>query len=842
MSLKQQRTILIVDDTAHDRETYRRYLQADQQNSYIILEEELAEDALALCRTITVDGILLDFLLPDLDGLQFLMQLKMQVGDKSPPVIMITGQGNEAVAAKAIKSGAEDYLIKRHITPDSLRLAINGAIENTELRRQLQASEERFHTSVENMLDCFGIYSAIRNESGQIIDFRIDYLNAAALASNQMSPKDIGRFLCEVFPNKYQSQLFAEYCQVVETGNPLVRESQIYSDVFGSEYLTKFFDIRISKLGDGMVVCWRDVTARQEAEIARRQQIERERIVNQIAQQIRQSLDLEQILNTTVTEVRKFLQTDRVLIFRFQTDGSGVVVTESVGSGWNSILHTSIYDPCFMETYLEIYHQGLVTSKSNILDKEINPCYRELLNQFQVRANLVVPILQDDKLWGLLIAHHCTGTREWHFSEISLLQQLATQVGIAIKQSELYQQMSNELIERQRTEAALRQSESLFRGVFESNIIGIILWDNTGKLLNSNETFCRMIGYSKEEFIAGEFHYQDITPPEYQEIDEEKFQELQKTGCCTPFMKEYICKNGKRLPVLLAGAYLPGSRNRGVAFIVDISEQKQLEEERKQLLLEAEKAREEAEIANRSKDRFLAIVSHELRAPLTTIMGWSNLLRTRKFDAAIVETALETIERNAQVQNKIIDDLLDVSRMIRGNLQISLNPVNVTNIIEVTISSLQLLAEDKGVKLESKIADRNVQIIGDINRLQQIITNLLTNAIKFTPHGGRVEVELSVVTKLAKKSSSISENGYAQIRVTDTGKGITADFLPHVFEYYRQEDSNSNSSSSKDGVGLGLAIVYHLVELHNGKITATSPGEGKGATFTVSLPLLKSEN
>ena len=839
MSPKQQRTILIIDDTPHDRETYRRYLQADKNNHYIILEEELAEDALALCKIRTIDGILLDFLLPDLDGLEFLMQLQLQVGDKCPPVIMITGQGNEVVAAKAIKNGAEDYLIKRQITPDSLRLAMHSAIENTELRRQLRASEERFHTSVDNMLDCFGIYSAIRNESGQIVDFRIDYLNAAALVGNHLTANDIGKSLCQVFPNTYQSELFSKYCQVVEAGNPITEESQIYTNIVGTQNLTRFYDIRISKLGDGMVVSWRDVTARQEAEIARQQQIEKERIVNQIAQQIRQSLDLEQILHTTVTEVRKFLQTDRVIVFRLQPDGSGVVVTESVGSRWISILSIRIHDFCFTEKYIAVYSQGLVTSKSDILNTVVNPCYLQLMSQFQVRAKLVVPILQDDKLWGLLIAHHCTAAREWQLSEINLLKQLATQVGIAIKQSELYQKICNELIERQRTEAALRQSEALFRGVFESNIMGIIFWNNAGKILDSNATFCQMIGYSREELLNGEFKYQDITPPEYQELDAEKLDTLQKTGSCTPFTKEYICKNGKRLPILLACTYLPGSRDRGVAFVLDISEQKQLEQERENLLLEAEKAREEAEMANRSKDKFLAIVSHELRSPLTTILGWSNLLRTRSLDTATIENALETIERNAQIQHKLIDDLLDVSRMIKGKLHINLNPVNLANVIELTIKNLQLLVESKDIKLDSKIEDRNVQILGDINRLQQIITNLLTNAIKFTPPGGRVEVEVSVFIKQKQKSSCISENGYAQIRITDTGKGISADFLPHIFEFFRQE--NSSSQGSKDGVGLGLAIVYHLVELHNGTVTAASPGEGKGATFTVNLPLFQCE-
>ncbi|MFB2839613.1 ATP-binding protein [Floridanema evergladense] len=840
MSPKEQRTILIIDDTPHDRETYRRYLQADQNNSYIILEEELAEDALILCQTKTIDGILLDFLLPDLNGLEFLAQLRMQIGKEYPPVIMITGQGNEAVAAKAIKSGAEDYLIKRQITPDSLRLAINAAIANTELRRQLRASEERFQTSVENMLDCFGIYSAVRNESGRIVDFRIDYLNAAALASNRMTSKDIGKFLCEVFPNKYKSELFAEYCQVVETGKPLIKESQIYSDIFAGEYLTRFYDVRISKLGDGMVVCWRDVTARQQAEIAKQQQIERERIVNQIAQQIWQSLDLEQVLNTTVTEVRKFLQTDRVIVFRLQSDGNGVVVTESVGSEWTSILYSNIYDPCFTETYIESYHQGFVTSKSDIFNAGINPCHLELLSKFQVRANLIVPILQEDKLWGLLIAHHCATAREWQLSEIALLQQLATQVGIAIKQSELYQKMCNELIERQRTETALRQSEALFRGVFESNIIGILFWDNEGKIWDTNESFCRMIGYSREELLTEKIYYQNITPPEYQELDAEKLECLQKMGYCTPFTKEYICKNGKRLPILLAVAYLPESKDKGVAFVLDISEQKQLEQEREKLLLEAQAAREEAEIANRTKDKFLAIVSHELRSPLTAILGWANLLRTRKLDHTTITNALETIERNAKIQNKIIDDLLDISRVIRGNLQISLNPVNVANVIEITVNNMQLSAEEKNISLETKIADKNVQILGDANRLQQIINNLLTNAIKFTPDGGRVKVELSLIAKQEEGSSTILKNGYVQIQVTDTGKGISADFLPHVFESFRQENSNSNCS--KDGIGLGLAIVYNLVELHNGTVTAASPGEGKGATFTVTFPLFPDEN
>jgi len=845
MTRKQQRTILIVDDTPHDRQTYRRYLQADLNSNYTILEEELAEEALALCQKQMIDGILLDFLLPDLDGFEFLAQLKARGGEKCPPVIMITGQGNEAVAAKAIKVGAEDYLVKGNITPDSLRFAMHAAIENAQLHRKLQQSEERFRTSVENMIDCFSILSAIRNQSGQIVDFKMDYLNATALESHKITAKEMEKSLCQLFPDFYQSELFREYCQVVETGQPLIKESQDYS-ILGNEYFNKVYDIRVSKLGDGLVTSWRDVTARKQAEVLRQQQIERERIVNQIAQQVRQSLNLQEILNTTVTEVRQFLQTDRVIVFRLEPDGNGKVVAESVGYEWVSILSTNIYDPCFKKTYIEIYRQGLVTKRADIFTAEIDPCHLELLTLYQVRANLVVPILQDKGLWGVLIAHHCAAPREWQPLEVELLKQLTTQVGIAIKQSELYQKVGNELLERQRAEEGLRQSEALFRGVFESNLIGILFWNNAGKIEDANETFCRMIGYSREELQAQKVYYQDITPPEYHQLDTETFEVVQKTGYCSPIEKEYIRKDGKRLPILLGGAYLPGSRDRGVSFVLDISEQKKLEKERQNLLLEAQKAREQAEIANQTKDEFMAIISHELRSPLSAIVGWTQLIKRDNLDAEKTKSALEIIERNAKFQNLLIEDLLDMSRLIRGNLRLDITQVNLADVIQTSIANLRLSAEAKNIQLQWEFTDRVVKVLGDSHRLQQIVTNLLSNAIKFTADGGKVEVELSVVSKqaisqltnLSSQLKKIPENGYAQIRVMDTGKGISPDFLPYVFDRFRQANS---SIHAKDGVGLGLAIVHHLVELHNGTVAAASPGEGLGATFTVILPLLCGE-
>jgi PAS domain S-box-containing protein len=255
----------------------------------------------------------------------------------------------------------------------------------------------------------------------------------------------------------------------------------------------------------------------------------------------------------------------------------------------------------------------------------------------------------------------------------------------------------------------------------------------------------------------------------------------------------------------------------------------------------------EAQQANQTKDEFLAIVSHELRNPLNSILGWAQLLRKRQFEDPTVSRAIDIIARNAQLQNKLIEDLLDVSRIIQAQLKISRQPVYLIPIIDAAIETLQPNAEAKGVSISSNLDPSVGQMLGDAYRLEQIVSNLLSNAIKFTPYGGRVDVRLSLATgqsALAKEGQMADQPRmkeqqqllrYAQITITDTGQGIRADFLPFIFERFRQADASKTRAQT--GLGLGLAIVRHLVELHDGNVYATSEGEGKGATFTVQLPI-----
>ena len=247
-------------------------------------------------------------------------------------------------------------------------------------------------------------------------------------------------------------------------------------------------------------------------------------------------------------------------------------------------------------------------------------------------------------------------------------------------------------------------------------------------------------------------------------------------------------------------------------------------EERKQLLESERAARSEAERASSMKDEFVATVSHELRTPLSAILGWSRVLRFRKMSEADVQKGLETIERNAHAQSQLIEDLLDMSRITSGKLRLDVQPIEPVSFIEAAIETLNPAATAKGVRVEKLLDTTAGPMMGDPSRLQQIVWNLLSNAIKFTPEGGKVQVVLKRV------------NSQVEITVSDTGVGITSEFLPYVFDRFRQEDASTTRHFG--GLGLGLSIVRRLVELHGGSITVHSPGQGRGANFIVSLPLM----
>jgi len=385
--------------------------------------------------------------------------------------------------------------------------------------------------------------------------------------------------------------------------------------------------------------------------------------------------------------------------------------------------------------------------------------------------------------------------------------------------------VSRDITAHKKVEQSLRESEARFRRLFESNLVGVAFWNVEGFIIDANDAYLQLAGYTRDEFaVLGKINWRELTPPEYQHLDDRAIAEVQATGVSQIYEKEYVHRNGKRVAIVLGVALLNDSQDRGVAFVLDISDRKRAEQERDRLLQTERLARQEAEIANRIKDEFLAVLSHELRTPLNPILGWAKLLRNRKFDEKTTKQALETIERNAKLQTQLIEDLLDVSRILQGKLSLNVCPVSLVMVVQAALETVRLAAEAKSIQIHT-VFDPNIgQVMGDPNRLQQVVWNLLSNAVKFTPAAGQVQIEVKEI------------DGQAQIQVSDTGKGITPEFLPFVFDYFRQADGTTTRKFG--GLGLGLAIVRQVVEMHGGTVKADSPGEGLGATFTVRIPLI----
>jgi PAS domain S-box-containing protein len=371
------------------------------------------------------------------------------------------------------------------------------------------------------------------------------------------------------------------------------------------------------------------------------------------------------------------------------------------------------------------------------------------------------------------------------------------------------------------------QSEFAFRRAIEDAIpAGIAVADPNGRQTYVNRAFCEMVGWSESELVGIMPPYL-YWPPEEMEAIAGAFQKtIEGKAPSEGFELRFRRRNEERFDVLVTPVPLRDSRGiltGWLASVIDMTERKRVEEERARLLAREQQSRREAEAANRAKDEFLATISHELRTPLNAIYGWARLLQMGDLDAETVASAYETIERNAKAQAQLIDDLLDVSRIIAGRLRLDVRAIALGPVIEAAIETVQPAAEAKGISLQSRFDEKVGPISGDPDRLQQVIWNLLSNAIKFTPSGGRVEVRLDQI------------DFAVQIHVQDTGIGISPEFLPYVFDRFRQAEGTSTRIYG--GLGLGLAIVRHLVELHGGTVSADSAGEGRGASFTVTLPL-----
>lgn len=379
--------------------------------------------------------------------------------------------------------------------------------------------------------------------------------------------------------------------------------------------------------------------------------------------------------------------------------------------------------------------------------------------------------------------------------------------------------------EKVQQQQALQEAKTLYRRLFENAPIGLYRLNTDGKIIEANSTLIKLLGYSEQQNIL------DSSFKDYH-IDAETAQrwsnQLDSSGVVDNFESQIRRVDGVVIWVRHNVGAITASRGNILYYegsVEDITERKRAEQERAELLEREQQAREEAQTNIRLKDEFLATLSHELKTPLNAIMGWVQLLRSGQLSQDQTSNAMSIIERNAQAQNQLIEDLLDVSRIIQGKLRLNLQPISLSVPIRAALDTVKPTAKAKKIEIQTALEPDHSQIRGDAERLQQVFWNLMINALKFTPANGQVTISLEYLEDAAC------------VRIADTGQGIKPDILPYIFDRFRQADAKS--TRTQGGLGLGLAIVRHLVEIHGGTVSAQSAGISQGTTFTVKLPLFQ---
>ncbi|MEP0888565.1 MULTISPECIES: PAS domain S-box protein [unclassified Leptolyngbya] len=626
--------------------------------------------------------------------------------------------------------------------------------------------------------------------------------------------------------------------------------------------VASFFDITQRKqVEEQRSTLIQEQAARLAAETAQQQSA----FLAEVSAVLSSSLDYEQTLQSVadlaVPRVADWCSVDLVSDDRII---SRVAVAhtdpEKVKFAWEVVQR---FPPSLDNNYgiAQVIKSGRSEIAAHITDEQLaviqNQEYLQVIRGLGIKSCIIAPLEARGRVLGTISFIYSESNRQYGKADLILAEDLARRAAIAIDNARLFQEAQQACQAAEKAADRTARLQTIMAALSESltpqQVADVIVQQSIAALSADSALMTVLTDDEKElEIIKAVGYHTDIVEswrrfPVSAAVPladavrtgtpvwaETKAERLARYPHLADIYSRYDFNSWISLPLMSEGKAVGGmllsfKEHKSLSqddrdFILAVSRQCAQAISRAQAYEAERKARAEAEAANRIKDEFLAVLSHELRSPLNPILGWAKLLQTRKLDAAKVTEALKIIERNARLQSELIEDLLDVSRILQGKLSLNRAAVDLTTTIHAALETVRLSAEAKAIQIETQLATNVGQVLGDSSRLQQVVWNLLSNAVKFTPEGGKVHVQLEQM------------GSYAQIIVSDTGKGIAPEFLPHVFEYFRQADATTTRKFG--GLGLGLAIVRHLVELHGGTIQVESPGEGQGATFTVQLPLL----
>ncbi|MBD2179169.1 response regulator [Pseudanabaena sp. FACHB-1998] len=735
--------IFIIDDNPSNVKVLSETLKSFDYKTLV------AMDGLSGIQKITKaqpDLILLDILMPEIDGFETCQQLKQSEVTRDIPVIFMTALASTADKVKGLKLGAVDYVTKPFQEEELIarlelhlqlrRLSQDLAKQNQQLQAEIAQRE-----AAEAQIKILSKVSEQSPTSIVITDVKgnITYVNPKFEELTGYKLEDvIGKNPRILQSGNTPEQEYTHLWKMLANGHEW--HGEFHNKKRNGELYWEYASISSIKDADGKITHYvavkEDITVRKQNELELYQQLEREGVVADLTLSIRHSLDLSVILNTAVTELRRIVGVDRVLVYFLMPDGSGKMVAESVSEQLEAMVDHVFSSEIFPEEVYQRYIEGRIYSVSDLDSTEMVPCLREFLQNLGVKAKLIAPIIQNESLWGLLIAHH-SKPHLWQSWESELFNQVSNQMAIAISQANLYQQVQIELAEKIQAEKALQ------------------------------------------------FVNQELEDRVEQRTGDLKRSELQ------------LQKNNESLA-----------------------------------LANIELAR-----ATRLKDEFLANMSHELRTPLNAILGMSETLKEGIFGELNERQrkAITTIESGGQHLLALITDILDLAKIESGKLELHLEKIEIEKLCNDSFVFIKQLAHKKNIQLILNIPSRikqnqSVYVEVDELRMRQALINLLTNAVKFTPDGGTVTLEVQI-TEVSSEGEQ--HKVYIDFLVIDTGIGINPDDIGKLFQTFVQIDSTLNRKYA--GTGLGLSLVKKIVEMHGGSVGVESESS-KGSKFTIRLP------
>ncbi|KAF3890724.1 MULTISPECIES: ATP-binding protein [Nostocales] len=707
------------------------------------------------------DLVLSDVMMPRLDGFGLLRELRTNSRTKEIPIILLSARAGEESRIEGLEAGADDYLIKP-FSARELLARVESNLKLAQLRQAAAQQEQALRMEVQAAKD--SLESVLTRIADQFLgldrEWRYTYVNEQVTQVTGIPRENL--------LGRRIWEVFPDTTETqfyTEVHRALAEQVPVQFEYFYRRW-NRWFENHVYPSTNGVSIIVTEITERKQAEAALQQREAELRLITDAVPVLISFIDSEQR-------------------YRFNSQK---------------------YEEWFGQPVTAIYGKPMWEVLGDTAYERVRPYVEQVLSGEQVTYESEV-------------AYQYGGTRYIYATYVPRFDNRGNVEGFVA--------LVNDISNLKQVEIALRKSEERLKVAQLAAKIGAWDWDlATGSVFWSEEYYT-LYGLDPSIPSTYENWLATVIESDRENADRSVREALQQQQSHLNF-EFRICHptQGIRWFGFLSQIFYNsnGKPQRAIGISIDITDRKAAETEREQLLAREQAAREQAETANRIKDEFLAVLSHELRSPLNPILGWSKLLQIGNLDAAQTTQALATIERNAKLQSELIEDLLDVSRILQGKLTLNVTAVSLTPILRAAIETVRLAAEAKLIKIETNLSANLGQILGDATRLQQIIWNLLSNAVKFTPEGGRVKVQLEPV------------DNQAQITVVDTGKGIPANFLPYVFDYFRQADGSTTRQFG--GLGLGLAIVRHLVELHGGTICAASRGEGLGATFTVRLPLI----